>query len=81
MFIPRYVDDITLCPEVVPPGWKLEGKELRFFEDKQEEDENVESDKRTMDIIKEIADGICNNIQVTYDIPSNYPDRKVPSQI
>ena len=31
-----------------------------------------------MEIIKEIANGICKNIEVTYDIPSNYDDRKIP---
>ena len=31
-----------------------------------------------MKIIAEIANNICDNIQVTYDIPSNYEDKKVP---
>ena len=35
-------------------------------------------DDRTMRIIKDIADSISDNIKVTYDIPSNHDDRKVP---
>ena len=38
----------------------------------------TEGDVRTMNIIKDIADEICENIKVTYDVPSNYSDKKVP---
>ena len=38
----------------------------------------TEDDKRTMVIIEEIANNIDENLKVTYDIPSNYEDLKVP---
>ena len=38
---------------------------------------NVKDDERTMDIIQRIANSIEENIQVTYDVPSNYKDGKI----
>ena len=42
------------------------------------EDDKVEGDKRTMNIIQDIANSIHENIQVTFDVPSNYNDKSVP---
>ena len=28
--LPRFVDDITMCPTVIPPGWKLVGLRFQF---------------------------------------------------
>ena len=41
-------------------------------------DSNTEDDKITMVIIEDIANNIDENLKVTYDIPSNYEDLKVP---
>ena len=75
--IPRYVDDITLLPTVVPPGWILASNKLEFVEHLVEEDMKVEDDLRTMTIIQQIANNISDNIQVTFDVPSNYSDGKI----
>ena len=69
--IPRFVDDITLVPTIVPPGWKIRGGRLEFFEDSVIDDDRIPGDIRTMEVIKEIADNISDNLQVTYDFPSN----------
>ena len=76
--LPRFVDDITMVPTIIPPGWKLLGEKLEYIEKYVAEDEKVSDDERTMRIIKEIADSISENITVTYDIPSNHSDQKVP---
>ena len=76
--MPRFVDDITLCPKIIPPGWKYNKGSLIYLEDCVEEDKCESGDKRTMNIIKEIADEIFDNIKVTFDIPSNYCDKKIP---
>ena len=76
--LPRFVDDITMLPTVIPPGFKFENDELVFREEHVYEDINVKGDKRTMDIIQIIANSIEENIQVTYDVPSNYKDGKIP---
>ena len=34
----RFVDDITLCPTAIPPGWKFEDGNMIFKEDEVEED-------------------------------------------
>ena len=41
-------------------------------------DSRTDDDKRTMGIIEEIANKIDENLKVTYDVPSNYEDRRVP---
>ena len=76
--LPRFVDDITMVPTKIPPGWKLIGEKLEYNKDNVAKDMEVNDDDRTMKIIKDIADSISDNIKVTYDIPSNHDDRKVP---
>ena len=74
----RFVDDMTLLPTIIPPGWKLENKSLKFHAELVESDMEVEDDVRTMNIIQKVGNSICEEIQVTYDVPSNYDDKKVP---
>ena len=76
--IPRFVDDITLLPTVIKPGMRLVDEKLKHFEEHVEADNQVEDDERTMQIISQIANSISDEISVTYDIPSNYEDRKIP---
>ena len=76
--IPRFVDDNTPLPTVIPPGMRLVDGELRLDTNLVKEDEKVQGDERTMIIIQDIANNINENIQVTFDVPSNYSDNKVP---
>ena len=75
---PRMVDDITLLPQVLQPGARIENGVIIIKEDKVKEDELVSSDIRTMNIIQEIANSIDENIKVTYDVPSLHYDGMVP---
>ena len=76
--IPRFVDDITMLPTVIPPGSRLINGKLEHLEEHVFSDIQIEGDKRTMELIKSIADDISESIEVTYDIPSNYTDHKIP---
>ena len=49
-----------------------------YKEEFVDNDSRTDDDKRTMGIIKEIANKIDENLKVTYDVPSNYEDRRVP---
>ena len=79
-FQQRLVGNITLLPTVIPKGWKIVDNELVFSNAQKEldEKENMKEDKRTMLIIKEIANSIDNQFSVTFDVPSNHPDGRVP---
>merc|ERR1711954_300729 len=74
----RFVDDLTVLPTVIPPGFRFENGKLNLHKELIDEDIEVEDDKRTMDIIQKIANSINENLQVTYDIPSNHEDKMVP---
>ena len=51
---------------------------LEHLEELVETDKNTPGDKRTMDNIKEVANNICTELEVTYDVESNYSDIMVP---
>ena len=55
---PRLVDDITLLPEVIKPGMRLEEDRLVYHKDKEVEDKLMEDDVRTMKIIQAVANKI-----------------------
>ena len=67
----RFVDDLTMIQQIIPEGMRLINGKIIFKEDKVDEDKLVPGDKRTMKIIKEIADSIDDDITVTFDTPSN----------
>ena len=72
----RYVDDMTICPTVIPKGWKYEDEKL--IPDDNDISDNTSDDERTMLIIQSVANSVDDLIKVTYDIPSNYEDNKIP---
>lgn len=67
-----------MIQQIIPEGMRLINGKIIFKEDKVDEDKLVPGDKRTMKIIKEIADSIDDDITVTFDTPSNYSDGNVP---
>ena len=70
----RFVDDVTICPTVIPPGWKYIDGKMTFNETQVETD----GDERTMEIVQTVANSIDELIKVTFDIPSKYKDKKIP---
>ena len=75
----RYVDDINTCVEVVKPGMRWNGETLVYDHALVDEDEQIEDDKRTFDIIIQIGDAIHSSIKLEVDVPSNHDDGKIPS--
>ena len=54
----RFVDDITVCPTIIPPGWKYKEGEMMFIESEIEKDEETPEDARTMNVIQSVANKI-----------------------
>ena len=75
----RYVDDINQCVKATEVGARYINGRLVVTEDTIKEDEMLEADLRTFRLIKQIGDSIHPSIQLEIDVPSNYPDNKVPN--
>ena len=52
--------------------------EIVVIEESKQEDEAVEPDLRTFKVLQCIGNSIHPSIQVDVDVPSNYPDKRVP---
>ena len=74
----RYVDDETDVMAAVDPGVRFDGERLVKIDELVEEDEAVEDDVRTMNLLKAISNTITNCVQYTIDCPSLNPDGRVP---
>ena len=75
----RYIDDQNVVMEAVGPGVRYNKEEQRLeqVENDTEVDE-VPSDKRTFEIVREVGDSVDPMIQLTVDYPSNHPINRVP---
>jgi hypothetical protein len=51
---------------------------MTIEQDKIQEDSQVAEDERTMREIAKMADSVCPIIQMTWDCPGNYEDKKMP---
>ena len=51
---------------------------IEVNKEKIEEDKKVPGDRRTMKIISQLANSIDKNIQTTFEVPSDFPDGKMP---
>ena len=60
------------------PGVRFDGERLRKIEELVEEDEAIEDDLRTMNLLKSISNTINDCIQYTVDCPSLNTDGRVP---
>ena len=78
MLYERYVDDIDTGMEAVEPGIRYFNGQLIITEESKKEDESVESDLRTFRVVQQIGNSIHPSIQLEIDVPSNYPDKKMP---
>ena len=74
----RYVDDETEVMAAVEPGVRYDGERLVKIEELVEEDEGIEEDLRTMNLLKTIANDITECVQFTVDCPSLNQDKRVP---
>ena len=74
----RYVDDETEVLAAIEPGVRYDGERLVKIQELIHEDEAIDDDLRTMNLLKTIANEITNCIQFTIDYPSLNQDGKVP---
>ena len=76
----RYVDDGDLIVEVPPKGTRfdVESGEVVCSQEAEVEDSEVEDDKRTMELVRNIADSIHPMLQFDEDYPSKHEDNKIP---
>ena len=73
-----YVDDNNAIVEEMPPGTRLVEGRFKVVEEMVEADRLVEGDKRTGELVKELANTICHYIQMEVDYPSNHPSGWMP---
>ena len=65
-FYMRYVDDCNIIADVMKPGVRYkDGKIVKLHE--KVEDKIVPDDKRTALVVQQIANSICNLIEVEID--------------
>ena len=74
-----YVDDINGIYHPIDIGMEYKDEKLQYSDSKAIRDEDVPADKRTMDVVKDIANSIDEMIVMTTDVPSTYEDGKVPT--
>ena len=74
----RYVDDVNVAADEVPLGTRYENGQLVVKEEEVGSDSLIPSDKRTMEVIREIGNSIHPSIQLEVDYPSNHEDGKMP---
>ena len=74
----RYIDDINNCIKQTPLGARYIDGRLEITEETKQADKGIPADKRTFEIVSQIANSIHRNIQIEIDVPSNYMDGKLP---
>jgi hypothetical protein len=74
----RYVDDSNSAYLAVDPGSRMEGGVIVVKPEMIEADLLIPPDERTLSLIQGIANGIFGNLQWTFDVPSKYPNKRMP---
>ena len=64
--------------EELPPGTRLIEGKFRVLEELVEEDTRVMGDRRTAELVKELANSICPYLQMEIDFPSNHTSGWMP---
>ena len=73
-----YIDDSNGIMEKLPPGTRLVEGNFRVVEELVEEDKLVAGDKRTAELLKELANTICPYLQMEIYFPSNHATGWMP---
>ena len=74
----RYVDDENPTFKPVPFGARLVNGKVTIIDQHIQNDKKIPHDKRTFDIVLEIANSIWSNIQFTMEVPSESPSGYIP---
>ena len=74
----RYVDDVIICPPINPGWWFCDkSKVMKFSRDLALSDMDSPI-TRTAKILNKIANTLEVDIQMTFDVPDNHSDGKMP---
>ena len=74
----RYVDDENPVLQPVPFGSRLINGILQIDQDLVESDKLIPHDRRTFNLVQEVANNIWPNIQFTVDVPSECKSGLIP---
>ena len=74
----RYVDDENPTFKPVPFGARIVDGKVQIIQEHIESDKNIPHDKRTFDLVLEVANSIWSNIQFTMEVPSESPSGYIP---
>ena len=80
LMIKRYVDDLNALLRALRPGVRYNAMEdkLELIEEMIELDNEKEKDAITMEVFKDIANTVDEDIEVEADFPSNHVDKYMP---
>ena len=75
-----YVDDESSVQKPTPQGatYNQQENKIEIKHEQMLKDENIEKDRRTANLIVDIANSIDPSIQVVASVPSDFPNKKLP---
>ena len=76
--IAYFVDDTNLAMEELEPGCRLVDGKVVMVEEEVEADRAIPGDLRTAKVVQDIANSICETINMTVDCPSNHVSGWMP---
>ena len=74
----RYVDDTVVILNGINPGWYYCPKAKKMCHDMNHRNVGQEEDARTFGVLREIANSLDTDIQMTVEVPSDFADRRLP---
>ena len=74
----RYVDDITVVMRMIEAGWHFDRNRGKLVFNPEHEYAALEPDHRTMSVLRDIANGLDSDIQLTIDVPSLNVSGRLP---
>ena len=72
------MDDIVIVLRAIDQGWYFDIGTSKFIFNPDQEYSRMEADLRTFVILRDIANQLDSDIQLTVDVPSLHPSRKLP---
>ena len=73
-----YVDDHNLVVEALPPGARLVAGKVEVVAEEVQGDMLIPTDKRTAELMKEVANSVCEFTKMEVDFPSDNLDGWMP---
>ena len=74
----RYVDDIVILLRAISPGWSFDLRSKKLVFNENDATLTCDSDVRTFEVLRDIANTLDSNIQMEVDVPSRNPNGRLP---